>query len=156
MRLGSKEITQEAWNQARDILGEPPQKVLVLGGARTSQCLKKEGYEPFSIDTDVKYHDGKDYEYLVAPPKNGDWYNVNLVTEWLKGKNYKLIICDGPGSNRSGLYRNLDLFRDVPIILEDTWRRKIMSLSVDIAKKTGKTVTLHTGNGRIDSWALIQ
>jgi len=155
MKLGSKEITQEAWDQAMDILGPTPNKVLVFGGARTSQYLKEAGHEPYAIDIDIRYHDKQGYEYLIAPPVDGDWYNVDLVTEWLKDKTYSLIICDGPGSNRDGLFGSIDLFKDVPIILEDTWRKRILKTATNLAIKNDKTVTLHPGNGRIDSWALI-
>jgi len=156
MKFGKMVISREAWDQARDILGAPPKKVLVFGGGKTSQYLKTAGYEPLAIDMKINPHDGQSYEYLIAPSEKSDWYNVELVTGWLKGKSYDLIICDGPGSNREGLLRNLDLFKDVPIILEDTWRKNIFNTANRIAAKTGKIVTLHKGNGKIDSWALIQ
>ena len=64
------------------------------------------------------------------------------------------ILVDGPTGegNRWGFLENLDLFRqDVPIIVDDTWRRAEKDLLLEVAKKLvkniscSKTLVLYTG-----------
>ena len=107
--------------------------ILELGSGFSTGELSKL-FKVISIENDKEYIGKYNSEYIYAPLKQHKghkhftefttWYDPKPIEEGLKGKNYDLILIDGPpGSNtiRPGMYRYRNLFNwNVPVIFDDS------------------------------------
>jgi len=111
-------------------------KILELGSGKSSGIFSLL-YQVDSIEHDYKYV-GKHLvvNYIYAPIKDYGkyfWYDTKFLKKFL-GKNYDLIIVDGPTSKtgREGFAINYDLFKNYncPILIDETDRaveRKVLN-----------------------------
>jgi hypothetical protein len=109
------------------ILQNIPQgsSILELGSGEGTGALSQH-YKMYSIEHDKKYVGKYDSMYIHAPMK-GHWYEIDVVREFVKDIEYKLILIDGPiGSqsrNRIGFFENIHLFNtNCMLIFDDTNR----------------------------------
>lgn len=86
--------------------------------------------------------------YIHAPIRNG-WYDADILREQLPPR-YDCIVVDGPpgGIGRMGFLKNLELFRDVPIIVDDAHRKPEFELAVAVAGARNKSMSIHYVNRR--------
>ena len=112
-------------------LAKPDSTIVELGSGNGTNRLVAE-YTVYSVEDDEKwvgYCEGSNYIHapLIDLDDSDDpirWYNPEILRESLP-ESYDLVLIDGPAGKkgRSGLLKNLDLFRaDVPFVIDDTLR----------------------------------
>jgi len=142
--FGGWTISEALFNYIKNIL-EPGSRIIELGsGWGTGQLAQY--FEMYSVEHDLDFINLHSTNYIYAPikeftdsafPEEKGWYDSKNLKRKIP-KDYDLILVDGPPAliGRSGLCRNLDLFRkDVPIIFDDVDREDEMRLVRMIEKK---------------------
>lgn len=85
-------------------------------------------------------------------PLAGDplWYDAGIVRTALSGIEYQCVVVDGPPGRigRSGILEHLDLFDDVPFLVDDTDRPADAVIAREIARRRGYEARLHRGSHR--------
>lgn len=149
--FGGSGITEELFDW---IVANVPQgsTMLELGAGHVSTKFLSQRYNLYSVEDKAEFLNIYPSTYIYAPiDTNKNWYYRKVLEEDLP-KEYDCILVDGPTGkgNRWGFLENLDLFRqDVPIIVDDTWRRAEKDLLLEVAKKTGKEYKLFENFGVI-------
>jgi len=149
--FGGSGITEELFDW---IVANVPQgsTMLELGAGHVSTKFLSQRYKLYSVEDKAEFLNIYPSTYIYAPiDTNKNWYYRKALEEDLP-KEYDCILVDGPTGegNRWGFLENLDLFRqDVPIIVDDTWRRAEKDLLLEVAKKTGKEYKLFENFGVI-------
>lgn len=112
--------------------------ILEFGSGKGTEILSKH-FKMISIEEDEDWVGEYDSEYLHAPIKD-DWYDIDLVNEFLKDKTYDLIFVDGPaGGKRSKMYEllkeeKLQINKDVWFIFDDMDREDDLVGAIAISK----------------------
>tara|TARA_R110001599_G_scaffold43191_1_gene129595 strand:- start:1642 stop:2118 length:477 start_codon:yes stop_codon:yes gene_type:complete len=131
-------ISDELFSWVRENLDEG--KTILEFGSGTGTIELTKHWNTYSVEQDQKWV-GKapNSNYIYAPIKDG-WYDKEIVFSLIP-KSYDLMIIDGPGGSdlRPGVDKYLDkLNTDIPIILDDTHRKKDRDHAINIAKILGK------------------
>lgn len=138
MEWGGSGITEELYNL---IIKNIPQgsTIVELGAGDVSTPRLCEIYDLYSVEDNPSWINKYGAKYIYAPLVDG-WYNRVALMLGLP-TNYSLLIVDGPcGDNRFGILHNLDLFRNVPIIIDDTYRDSEKNLASRMAEALGKNI----------------
>ena len=112
--------------------------ILEFGSGQGTEILSKH-FKMISIEEDEDWVGKYNSEYLHAPIKD-DWYDVDLVNEFLKDKTYDLVFVDGPaGGKRSKMYEllkeeKLQINKDVWFIFDDMDREDDLVGAIAISK----------------------
>ena len=112
--------------------------ILEFGSGQGTELLSKH-FKMISIEEDEDWVGEYDSEYLHAPIKD-DWYDIDLVNEFLKDKTYDLVFVDGPAQGkRSKMYEllkeeKLQINKDVWFIFDDMDREDDLVGAIAISK----------------------
>lgn len=112
--------------------------ILEFGSGQGTELLSKH-FKMISIEENEDWVGKYDSEYLHAPIKD-DWYDIDLVNEFLKDKTYDLVFVDGPaGGKRSKMYEllkeeKLQINKDVWFIFDDMDREDDLVGAIAISK----------------------
>jgi hypothetical protein len=112
--------------------------ILEFGSGKGTEILSKH-FKMISIEEDEDWVGEYDSEYLHAPIKD-DWYDIDLVNEFLKDKTYDLVFVDGPAQGkRSKMYEllkeeKLQINKDVWFIFDDMDREDDLVGAIAISK----------------------
>ena len=112
--------------------------ILEFGSGQGTELLSKH-FKMISIEEDEDWVGEYDSEYLHAPIKD-DWYDTDLVNEFLKDKTYDLVFVDGPAQGkRSKMYEllkeeKLQINKDVWFIFDDMDREDDLVGAIAISK----------------------
>ena len=135
--------------------------ILEFGSGASTHILSKT-YNMISIEEDKYWANRYDSDYLLAPIKD-DWYDIDMVNNFLKDKSYDAIIIDGPAKgDRKKLVELIEndiikINKNVMIFVDDVQRSdeyilalKLSTilnreLKVDNMKKIGKDKFLLMG-----------
>jgi len=143
MEFGGSGITKELYDLIRTMIPEGATVVEFGAGEVSTQILSKY-YDLYSIEHDPRWLNKFNSTYIYAPLVHG-WYNVEAVRRLLP-KSYSLILLDGPPGegNRNGILDNLDVIKwDVPLIVDDTWRKAELDLANELARRMGKQIKVY-------------
>lgn len=117
--------------------------ILELGsGEGTGRLAEK--YQMISVEHDKEYLDKHKSDYIhaaIVPNGRHDWYDAGIIEKKLNGKQYDLLLVDGPPGHvgRLGMLDHLDLFDlSVPIIIDDVQRSAEHHLMSELAKAAGR------------------
>ena len=140
--LGGWAISKELLVQVSKMI-KPHSTILELGSGSGTIELRKIA-KVISIEHEPKYlHDyqpdqnsAHEAHFIPLDPETG-WYDRGNLREALAGKEYDLIIVDGPKrAGRHGFMHNLDLFDlTAAIVLDDLQRVEIRAMA-DILRRT--------------------
>ena len=125
-----------------------------IGSGYTSTGAFSTIFNVYSIDNDSKYqYIYKKVNYITAPLVDG-WYDINILTKKLP-EEYSFIFLDGPSGsgNRNEIIKNINLFKNVPIIVHDTYRIDELTLAVKLSMLLDKKIKIYSDN---DFWAVIE
>lgn len=147
--FGGSGITEELFDWILRTI--PLGKTMVeLGAGSVSTKLLSEKYKLYSVEDKAEFRNMFSSTYIYAPiDRSTNWYFRKALEEDLP-KEYDCILVDGPTGegNRWGFLENLDLFRpDVPIIVDDTWRKAEKEMLVQLAEKTNRRYELFENFG---------
>tara|TARA_B100001287_G_C22681736_1_gene530826 strand:+ start:62 stop:541 length:480 start_codon:yes stop_codon:yes gene_type:complete len=137
--LGNWSIGNELYKWLTENLEEGKTIIEFGSGTGTIELTKK--WKVYSIEHDEKWV-GKapDSNYIHAPLGEDGWYDAKKVFDNLPEK-YDCIIVDGPigPTARLGIDKHWDKFNtNVPIIFDDTDRKKDKEHALRIAKQLNK------------------
>jgi hypothetical protein len=117
---GGNSISRALFDYLKDNLLEG-KTILELGsGWGTGQLMKH--WNVWSVESKpewfAKYN--KVQSLYVPIKEKGGWYDVQTLKSVLEGKDYDLLLVDGPYNNREGLINNFHLFnQNVPVVFDD-------------------------------------
>ena len=147
--FGGSGITEELFTWITTNIPEG-KTVLELGAGHVSTKFLSQRYKLYSVEDKAHFLNIYPSTYIYAPINTiTNWYYRKALEEELPSE-YDCVLVDGPTGegNRWGFLENLDLFRsDVPIIIDDTWRKAEKDLLLDIAKKTNRMFELFENFG---------
>lgn len=149
--FGGSGITYELFNW---ITANIPQgkTILELGAGFVSTKFLSERYKLYSVEDKQQFLNKYNSTYIHAPLDiAANWYSYSAIKNGLPAE-YDCILVDGPTGegNRYGFCTNVDLFRkDVPIIVDDTWRNAEKILLIDVANKLNRKYELFDSFGVI-------
>lgn len=136
-KFGGSGITYELfeWMITNIPLGST---VLELGAGHVSTKFLSEKYKLYSVEDKLEFIGNYSSNYIYAPIDISiNWCNVASLKDHLPSS-YDCILVDGPTGegNRYGFLTNIDLFKkDIPIIVDDTWREGERKLLIDLSEK---------------------
>ena len=145
-------------------------KVLELGSGKGTEKLAKY-FKMTSIEHSAKYLNMYDSDYIYAPLKKMDlpefpeenyWYDPFFIKDKLETLDYSFILVDGPigGENggRSGFYYNYNLFKRVPLIIDDLHRpaeRRMFDLLVKLLDPKESQIVTYPFENKTCSFGFI-
>jgi len=110
--------------------------ILELGSGEGTKKLVDLGYKVYSVEQNTdwvgKYHNN----YCHAPLKNG-WYDLDIVNEFIKDREYDALLIDGPAAGDRSKMRDSDINLETLIFVDDIDRPEDRQL-FDILKE-GRT-----------------
>ena len=112
--------------------------ILEFGSGQGTELLSKH-FKMISIEENEDWVGKYNSEYLHAPIKD-NWYDIDLVNEFLKDKTYDLIFVDGPAQGkRSKMYEllkeeKIQINKDVWFIFDDMDREDDLVGAIAISK----------------------
>lgn len=138
----SFQLPAEAFSFLRHHL--PPTATIVELGSGEGTLLLREMGQVCSIEHDetwIREYPGANY--IHAPIVEG-WYDPAAIRGKLPSK-YDCLIVDGPpgGIGRAGLLEHLDLFAEVPLLIDDVHRSVERELAIALARKRKTTLSVH-------------
>ena len=142
-------ITKECFDKIVEILPFGS-TILEIGSGNSTNILSK-FYKMISIESDIKWMNKYNSEYIYVPHKKCNseifgettWLDVDILNSSLDGKKYDLLIVDA-GFDRVGIYDNLHLFNtNIPIIFDDTMSEIYLKCANLTANKLNKTCTTY-------------
>jgi hypothetical protein len=151
MEFGGSGITKELFDW---FLNNIPfgGKVLELGAGHVSTKYLSERYIVYSVEDKSQFLNIYHNNYIHAPiDPNTNWYSVDSLVDRLPLE-YDCILVDGPAGegNRWGFYLNIDLFNNnIPIVIDDTWRKAERNLLTSLARKVGRPYMMFENFGVI-------
>lgn len=117
--------------------------IVEFGAGDVSTRALCEKWTLFSVENNPQWIGRWNSNYIYAPIVNG-WFDIDILKKELP-LSYSLLIVDGPtavgSADRSYILDHLDMIRkDVPIVIDDTWRDQEKYLASIMAVKMGKFV----------------
>lgn len=134
----------EAFAFLRRRLPRPRASIVELGSGDGTLQLRQMG-DVVSIEHDPVWvrPDAPGGRYIHAPIKDG-WYDPEAIRgrlpQW-----YDVLVIDGPPGaiGRLGLLKHLDLFRPVPLLVDDAHRPAEMELARCLAVSRKEHLSIH-------------
>ncbi len=118
-----------------------PNAILELGvgdGTRSSSLLSR----IYGVDDNFDWLQVAGVIGVHCPIVDG-WYHTAPLALFLADKHYGAVVVDGPVNHRSGLLKHLDMFPDVPFLVDDVHRPVEMALAWGIAEARDKSLSVH-------------
>lgn len=136
-----------------EVLAPPGSTILEFGAGSSSKELVDQGYTVFAVEHDQEWmnrYEGVNYIYapIVPLPQSRfidtyfnqykTWYDMDRVLPVIKNKKIDLILIDGPPAfiGRSGFFLYVDLFKGIPIVMDDAQRDVEQRLLFSLARTT--------------------
>lgn len=153
--FGSGSIEKELFEYIVKRFGDK-NTILELGsGFGTGQLSLH--FNMISIENDENWVGLYDSDYIYAPLKHDGfdmWYDVDAVRNGLDGRQYDLILIDGPvaykknqRNRRKGFFRHIELFdTNVPLIFDDIDRMNDMEHFNMVSEFLGRNKKIMRGN----------
>jgi len=137
-------ITKECFDKIVEIL--PFGKTILEIGSGNSTNILSNFYNIISVESNPEWLYKFNSQYIYIPEKyvaceifgETRWLDNNMLNLALKNKNYDLMIIDA-GFDRVGIYKYLDIFRNVPIIFDDTMNENYLKCANLTANKLNKS-----------------
>ena len=142
-------ITKECFDKIVEIL--PFGSTILEIGSGYSTNILSQFYKMISIESDMKWMNKYNSEYIYVPPNKFNseifgettWIDVDILKSSLHEKKYDLLIVDA-GFDRVGIYDNLHLFNtNIPIIFDDTMDENYLKCANITANKLNKKCTTY-------------
>jgi hypothetical protein len=136
-------LPPEAFAFLRNHLPPTMVNIVELGSGDGTVHLREFG-TVYSIEHDEKWlRTGPGMNYIHAPIVNG-WYDPEAIRGKLPAQ-YDCIIVDGPPGDvgRGGMLEHLDLFRPVPLLVDDVQRLLEVQLAAELARSRNESMSIH-------------
>ena len=137
MNFGGSGITKELFDWFLENIPAGG-RVLELGAGHVSTKYLSERYIVYSVEDKMQYLNIYHNNYIYAPiDLDANWYSISCLLKGLPAE-YDCILVDGPAGegNRWGFYANIKFFKsNIPIIIDDTWRKAERDLLAAISRK---------------------
>ena len=109
-------------------LTKPGDWILEFGSGESTKQFAAAGRLVTAIEHDQRYIKPIEGVTFVHAPIVGRWYDQTIVFKAILGKQFKLILIDGPKgygkTDRLGVLSVADLFKQVPVVVDDIHRPK--------------------------------
>ncbi|HBW86062.1 MAG TPA: hypothetical protein DEF82_04780 [Crocinitomicaceae bacterium] len=147
--FGGSGITMELFDWVVKNIPEG-KTILELGAGHVSTKFLSSKYKLYSVEDKSQFLNIYQSTYIYAPIDTSiNWYYRKALEEELP-KEYDCILVDGPTGegNRWGFLHNLDLFKtDVPILIDDTWRKAEKDMLIEVSAKLNRPYKLYENFG---------
>jgi hypothetical protein len=137
-------LPAEAFAFLRHRLPKPRATIVELGSGEGTNVLRQMGYVA-SIEHDPQWlRPAETSGHVIHAPIVGGWYDPGAIRGRLPPA-YDCLIVDGPlgAIGRSGLLKHLDLFLEVPLLVDDVHRVVERDLALELARRRRQTMSAH-------------